>query len=82
MDEHVSTAEWVCGYLVEFRDGGPPERIVIRRGAEQECDGTARALERLRIVKYDGARLVRHAVVFTCLAAALEDAPGSPQEGV
>ena len=48
-----TTADYVCGYLIHFSDGGEPEERVLHRGTLEECQriGTL-----MLAVSYSGGR--------------------------
>lgn len=66
---------WVCGYLLEFADGGPVERIIVRKGGRAQVERTAARLEQIGEVPYTGDRPVSHGIVFDCAADQIDDTP-------
>lgn len=49
----MSPPEWVCGYVLEFTDGGEPEVQVLHVGTQEECE---RVADLVPAIAYSGDR--------------------------
>lgn len=49
---------FICGYIIEFTDGGEPEGAVLHEGTLDECE---RVMEMIPGVSYSGSRPIKSA---------------------
>jgi len=54
----MSSEEWVCGYVIEFDDGGEPESQVLHVGSKESCEAVS---DMLPAVLYSGDRPIKDA---------------------
>lgn len=61
--QQIAEQPWVCGYILEFSDGGEPEEQILHTGTREECLRTA---DLIPAISYSGSRPSPKASMVVC----------------
>lgn len=59
-EKKAKTAAWLCGYIIEFTDGGEPEGGILHEGSREDCE---KVRDMIPGVSYSGDRPIKHATI-------------------